>query len=348
MTYKCALVDVPFGGAKGALLIDPKQYAEEDLRKIVTRFTQHLASKGFIHPATNVPAPDMGCGAREMAWIADAYRQQFPEDLNASACVTGKPLDYGGVAGRTEATGRGIQYALQEFFSHPQDVQAAGLNGNLQGQRVIVQGLGNVGYHAARFLQEEDLALITVIAERDGALVNPNGLPVAEVREYMNQHGTVRGFPDAEFMADSTAALEMECDILLLAAMERQIHAANAGRIRARLVVEGANGPVTCEANPILQRNGITILPDIFANAGGVVVSYFEWTKNLSHMRFGRMDGADELDLVRSGLKHTMRRAYNDMRAVMATENGVQDLRTAAYVIAVNKIARWYRNLGIV
>jgi glutamate dehydrogenase (NAD(P)+) len=348
MTYKCALVDVPFGGAKGALVIDPQQYAEDDLRKIVTRFTRSLASKGFIHPATNVPAPDMGCGAREMAWIADAYRQLYPEDLNASACVTGKPLDYGGIAGRTEATGRGIQYALREFFRHPEDLAAAGLQGSLAGQRIVVQGLGNVGFHAARFLAEEDGAKIIAIAEKDGALLNPDGLPVAKVREYMDQHGTVRGFPDADFVENPALALESDCDILILAAMERQIHAANAARIRARLIVEGANGPVTCEGESILQQNGITILPDIFANAGGVVVSYFEWTKNLSHMRFGRLNGVNELALVRSGLDDTMRQAYNDMKTAMANESRIKDLRTAAYVIAVNKIARWYKNLGII
>lgn len=347
MTYKCALVDVPFGGAKGALVIDPQHYGEDDLRRIVTRFTRSLASKGFIHPATNVPAPDMGCGAREMAWMADAYRQLYPADLNASACVTGKPLDYGGIAGRTEATGRGIQYALREFFRHPTGVQACGLQGELRGKRLVVQGLGNVGYHAARCLQEDDGVTIIAIAEKDGALLHPAGLPVAKVRAYLEQHGTVRGFPDTTFTPDSAQVLETECDILLLAAMERQVDGDNAARLRTRLIVEGANGPVTCEGERVLRQNGITLLPDIFANAGGVVVSYFEWTKNLSHMRFGRLQGDEELDLVRSGLDDTLRRAYREMLAVMTGNPQVTDLRTAAYVVAVNKIARWYRNLGI-
>lgn len=381
MTYKCALVDVPFGGSKGGLIIDPKVYDEESLRKIVTRFAMHLAAKGFLDPATNVPAPDMGTGEREMAWIAESYRRLYPDDINAVACVTGKPLDYFGVQGRSEATGRGIQYALQEYFRHPEDVKQLGLSDGLQGKRVVVQGLGNVGYHAAKFLSEQDHAVVVGILERDGALIALDGLPVEAVHEHLRREGTLRGFANATWTENTAQALEMECDILILAAVERQIHAGNADKVRARLIVEGANGPVTWEGEQILRKCGVAILPDIYINGGGVIVSYFEWTKNLSHMRFGRLQrrydetrathqltalesltnqqvpewmrqeivqGANELDLVRSGLDDTMREAYQQMKDVMRESSEVEDLRTAAYVIAVDKIARWYRSLGIV
>jgi glutamate dehydrogenase (NAD(P)+) len=381
MTYKCALADVPFGGAKGGLVIDPTKYEEDDLRKIVSHFTRHMAAKGFIHPATNVPAPDMGAGPREMAWMADAYRHLFPEDINSQACVTGKPVDQGGIEGRTEATGRGVQYALQEFFRHADDVRKAGLReGGLSQQQIVIQGLGNVGYHAAKFLTEDDKATLVAIVERDGALVNTEGIDVEKVHKHMQSSGGVHGYPDATYVENSGHVLEMDCDILILAAMENQITTENAERIRARLIVEGANGPITFDAETILKKQGTVILPDLYINAGGVVVSYFEWTKNLSHMRFGRMQrrhqetqarhyvtalesmtgqslpdwmrdelvqGASELDLVRSGLDDTMREAYRQIREVMSEDPDVDDMRTAAYVIAVNKIARWYRTLGI-
>lgn len=381
MTYKCALADVPFGGAKGGLIIDPTQYEEDELRKIVSQFTRNLASKGFIHPATNVPAPDMGSGSREMAWMADAYRHLFPEDINAAACVTGKPVDMGGIEGRTEATGRGVQYALQEFFRHSDDIKKAGLGeGGLSKQKIVIQGLGNVGYHAAKFLTEDDKATLVAIVERDGALVDTDGIEVEKVHKHLQANGGVHGYPDATYVENGSQVLEMDCDILILAAMENQITSENAERIRAKLLVEGANGPITVDAESILKKQGAVILPDLYINAGGVVVSYFEWTKNLSHMRFGRMQrrhqetqarhyvtalesatgqslpdwmcdelvhGASELDLVRSGLDDTMRLAYREIREVMSEDSAIDDMRTAGYVIAVNKIARWYRTLGI-
>ncbi len=380
MTYKCALVDVPFGGSKGGLLIDPREYDEEEIRTIVSRFTINLAKKGFLDPATSVPAPDMGTGEREMAWIAETYRQLYPQDINSNACVTGKPIDHGGIAGRTEATGRGIQYALQEFFRHPDDVKAAELADSLHDQRIVIQGLGNVGYHAAKFLSEIDRATIIGVIVSNGAVINPNGLNIEELHQYHRKHHGFQGFPGGTFIEDSSQVLEMECDILILAALEAQIHGGNADRIHAKLIVEGANGPVTYEGEKILTRRGAVVLPDIFVNSGGVVVSYFEWTKNLSHMRFGRLQrryeetramhqltalesltgqqvpewmreeivqGASELDLVRSGLDDAMREAYRQIREVMAESDEIPDMRTAAYVIAVDKIARWYRVQGI-
>ena len=380
MTYKCAIADVPFGGSKGGLIIDKPRYSLDDLRKIVRRFAVQLAAKGFLSPAINVPAPDMGTGEQEMAWIADAYRQQVPTDIDARACVTGKPVGHGGIHGRTEATGRGIQYALREFFRHPDDVRDAGLDDGLEGKRVIVQGLGNVGYHAAKFLSEADKVRIVGIVEHDGVLISDDGLPVEEVHRHLRDHGGVKGFSGVAYRTGTREALENDCDILILAATERQIDRDNAARIRARLIVEGANGPVTFDAERILAEKGVKILPDIYINAGGVVVSYFEWTRNLSHMRYGRMQrrheetraqhyltalesttgqkvpdwmrteilhGADELELVRSGLDDTMRLAYQEIREAMRLSKEEIDFRSAAYIIALDKISRWYRDLGI-
>jgi len=381
MTYKCAIADIPFGGAKGGLMIDPHNYTEDELREITRNFTMELARKDFINPATNVPAPDMGTSAREMAWIVDTYQALYPENLNRNACVTGKPMNRGGIAGRTEATGKGIQYALQEFFRHPDALANAGINGNLSAQRVILQGLGNVGFHAAKFLSEEDGVKIIAIIERDGVIVNEEGLNVHDVRQYLAETGGLKGFQSGNFSDNGAQALTMECDILIPAALESQINAGNAMHIQARLIVEGANGPVTYEADEILKNRGITILPDVYANAGGVAVSYFEWTRNISHMRFGRLQrlndelrgqhvvaameaitdqqlpdhlsreisrGAGELDLVRSGLDDTMRMAFQDIRDVMKTYPDIKDYRTAAYALAISKIAQSYYDLDLV
>ena len=385
MTYKCALVEAPFGGSKGGLCIDPRQYEEEELERITRRFAYELAKRDLINPAQNVPAPDMGTSEREMAWIADQYARMNTTDINARACVTGKPLNAGGIAGRVEATGRGVQYALREFFRHPEDVKAAGLDGKLDGKRVIVQGLGNVGYHAAKFLSEEDGALIIGIIERDGALFDPKGLNVNEVRNWIERHGGVAGYPDSDHHEDGTKVLESDCDILIPAALEGVITINNAERIKAPLIIEAANGPVTAGADQILRKKGTVIIPDLYANAGGVTVSYFEWVKNLSHIRFGRLQrrqeearhqlvvdelerldrylgdawtmtpnfkekylrGADELELVRSGLDDTMRVAYQSMSEVWHSRDDVTDLRTAGFIVAIERVAQSYRAKGI-
>jgi glutamate dehydrogenase (NAD(P)+) len=379
MTYKCAIVNVPFGGSKGGLRIDPREYSEEDMERITRRFARELIAKGFISPSLNVPAPDMGTGPREMAWIADTYRDHFPGDINALACVTGKPLTQGGIAGRTEATGRGVQFALREFFRHPEDVKRTGLEGTLEGKRIVIQGLGNVGYHAAKFLSEEDGTRIVAIIERDGAILSDKGLPVESVSEHLRKHGGVKGFPGVSYIENGASVLEAECDILIPAALEQQITEENAARIRAPLIAEAANGPVTYAADEILRNNGRTMIPDVYLNAGGVVVSYFEWIKNISHIRFGRLGrrfdevrgretvaaleqmlgkavptmlqdkivrGADELDLVRSGLDDTMRLAYQAIRETMQSRENVPDLRTAAFVVAIEKIAKTYMEMG--
>ena len=385
MTYKCALVETPFGGSKGGLCIDPREWNEEELERITRRFAYELAKRDLIDPAQNVPAPDMGTGEREMAWIADQYARMNTTDINARACVTGKPPHAGGIQGRVEATGRGVQYALQEFFRHPDDIAAAGLSGTLKGKRIVVQGLGNVGYHAAKFLSEEDGAKIIAIIERDGALVDADGLDVEAVRSWIGTHGGVKGYADATYVEDGASALEEDCDILIPAALEGVIHRGNAANVKAPLIIEAANGPVTAGADEILRKKGCVIIPDMYANAGGVTVSYFEWVKNLSHIRFGRMQrrqeesrhqlivdelerissdssinwtlspdfkqkylrGAGELELVRSGLDDTMRAAYQAMREVWHGRDDVDDLRTAAYIVAIDRVASSYKAKGL-
>lgn len=385
MTYKCALIDVPFGGSKGGLRIDPRQYSEDELEKITRRFTYELSRRSLISPSQNVPAPDMGTGEREMAWMADAYKRLHPDDIDARACVTGKPLAMGGIAGRIEATGRGLQYALREVFRHPGITRKAGLSDGISGQRIIMQGLGNVGYHAAKFLSQEDGAKIIAVSERDGAVVNNDGLDVDALSQHLRATGGVSGFAGGTFMPDSMAALELDCDILIPAAIEAVIHSGNADRIRARLIIEAANGPVTAEADDILRKHGVVIVPDMYANAGGVTVSYFEWVKNLSQIRFGRMErrqqearsamlaqelerlstqaglggslsaeftanylrGVDELELVRSGLDDSMRLAFQKMVETMNGDSRITDLRTAAYVMAIRRIASSYDAMGL-
>ena len=385
MTYKCALVETPFGGAKGGLCIDPREYNEDELERITRRFAYELAKRDLIDPAQNVPAPDMGTGAREMAWIADQYARMNTSDINAKACVTGKPPEAGGIRGRVEATGRGVQYGLQEFFRHDDDVKESGLSGTLKGKRVIVQGLGNVGYHAAKFLSEEDGCKITGIIERDGALVDEGGIDVEAVYKWISKHGGVKGYSGSSYIENGASVLENECDILIPAALEGVINLSNADRVKANLIIEAANGPVTAGGDDILRRKGTIIIPDMYANAGGVTVSYFEWVKNLSHIRFGRMQrrqeegrhnliveelerlsdhlgdawtmtsnfkekylrGADELELVRSGLDDTMRASYQAMREVWRSRDDVDDLRTAAYIVAIERVASSYRAKGL-
>ncbi|MBA3949752.1 MAG: Glu/Leu/Phe/Val dehydrogenase, partial [Acidobacteria bacterium] len=378
MTYKCAIVDVPFGGAKGAVQIDPKQYSVSMLERITRRYTHELVKKNFIGPGLDVPAPDYGTGEREMAWIVDTYMALHPGQLDGLACVTGKPITQGGVRGRREATGRGLFFAIREACSHEDDMKALGLTKGLEGKRIVVQGLGNVGYHAALFCHQGG-AKIVAIAEHDGAIVNDAGLDPEKVGAHRTETGSLLKFPGAR-QIETAAALEYDCDILIPAALENVITAENAPRIRAKIVLEGANGPTTPDAEKLLTSRGVMVIPDIYANAGGVTVSYFEWLKNLSHVRYGRMErrleessekallraveaatghrfpaeefsrlarGAEEEDIVNSGLEDTMIAAYNEIRAIRKREPKMTDLRTAAFVNAIDKVARSYMELGV-
>ncbi len=378
MTYKCAIVDVPFGGAKGGIRIDAKQYDAEEMERITRRYTAELIKKNFIGPGVDVPAPDYGTGPREMAWIADTYSAFNPGQIDALACVTGKPVTQGGVWGRVEATGRGVYFGLREACADADDMKALGLSTGLEGKRVVVQGFGNVGYHSARFCQEGG-ALVVAVAERDGTIYRENGLDVEAAQKHLHEKGSILGFPGARDLP-TAEGLELDCDVLIPAALESQITAANAPRIRARIVAEGANGPTTFDAERILLERGILMIPDIYLNAGGVTVSYFDWVKNLSHVRFGRVGkrfeeaasermllavekatgrlfsqdehrriahGADEIDLVNSGLEETMIGAYRQIREMMRQDARVKDLRTAAFLNALRKVANSYLELGI-
>ena len=359
MTYKCALVDVPFGGSKGGVNLEPGDYSERELEAITRRFARELISRGYLSPGGNVPAPDMGTGAREMGWIADIYRIMHPEEINALACVTGKPVTIGGIPGRTEATGRGVQFAVRELFRRPEDLARAGLDGGLEGKRIVVQGLGNVGFHLARYLSEEDGALIVGVMTREGAVLDDGGIDVVGLRDHLDENGGVEGYPGGRPDLAADEFLATPCDLLVPAAIEGQIHRGNAAAVQAGLVVEAANGPVTYGGDEILRQRGIPVLPDLYVNAGGVTVSYFEWIKNLSHIRFGRMDrrldegrgerivralevmtsrsadaslradlisGADELTLVRSGLDDTMRQAYDEISETFHRNDAIDRL----------------------
>ncbi len=382
MTYKCAIVDVPFGGGKGGVKISPSQYTPNQLEKITRRYTTELIKKNFIGPGLDVPAPDYGTGAREMTWILDTYAtfQSSTNMVDAYGCVTGKPVGQGGIRGRTEATGLGVFYGTREAMKNADDMKALGLTPGIEGKRVAVQGLGNVGYWAAKFFQDAG-AIIVGIAEYDGSIYNKDGIDVDDVKKYITENGGISGYPKAKAMSGRKSVIEADCDILIPAALEQQIHAGNAPNVKAKIIAEGANGPTTPEADEILIEKGVMVLPDMYLNAGGVTVSYFEWLKNLSHVRFGRMDkrflesnnneiirmveeavgrpltdkqrknlklkGPDEVDLVYSGLEETMITAYHDIRNIWKKKKSLKDLRSAAFYVAIDKVAESYEKLGI-
>lgn len=379
MTYKCAIVNVPFGGAKGGIRINPKNYSTFELEKITRRYASELVKKNFIGPGIDVPAPDYGTGAREMSWIVDTYASLKPGEVDALACITGKPVTQGGVRGRTEATGLGVYYGVREVCNTAEDMKRLGLPLGIEGKKVIVQGLGNVGYHAAKFFYDNG-AIIVGLAEYEGGIYNANGLNLYDVVDHRKNTGSILNFPGATNIAKSLETLEQPCDILIPAALENVINGGNAARIQAKIIGEGANGPLTPDADEILNQKGVIVVPDMYLNAGGVTVSYFEWLKNLSHVRFGRMDkrfsenqntailksvesltgktvtdierrqllhGPDEVDLVYSGLEDTMIGSYHEIReALMSLDNKV-DMRTAAFTVAINKVGVSYEELGI-
>ena len=383
MSFKCAVVDVPFGGAKGGVKINPWELTEMDREKITRRYTHELIKRNFIGPAIDVPAPDYGTGPQEMAWIYDTYRTFKGDDINAAGCVTGKPVNLNGIQGRTEATGRGVFYGIRTVLEQAKDMKAIGLEPGIEGKTIVVQGLGNVGSFAAKICQDEGGALIVGIAEVEGAIYNPKGMDIHKILKFRKETGSILGFPGAkkEYKQRSRKkAMEFECDILIPAALENQITVENAPKVKAKVVAEAANGPVTADAEAILLKKGIIVIPDFYLNAGGVTVSYFEWLKNLSHVRFGRMDkrfnertysglvklvedttgktigrsekdfltkGGDEIDLVRSGLEETMINAFHQINKVKTSKRSVKDLRTAAFVSAIQKMGSDYMTMGI-
>ncbi len=380
MTYKCALVDVPFGGAKGGVRISPRELTVRQLEKVTRRYTTELIRKGFIGPGVDVPAPDYGTSAREMAWILDTYLTFNHGEIDGPACVTGKPLNQNGIRGRTEATGRGVFYGIREFLSRPEDCKAIGLTPGTAGKTMVIQGLGNVGSYTGTISQAEGDMVVVAISEIEGTIYNPNGINIEKLLRYRQDKKTIIGFPGTKQLKNREDWIGIECDILVPAALESQIHEENAGKVKAKIIAEAANGPVTADAEEILLKGGVVLLPDMYLNAGGVTVSYFEWLKNLSHHRFGRMEkrfdsttysgilnviekttnqtisrdvrhrltkGADEIDLVRSGLEETMSTAYEQIHEIWKRKKGIKDLRTAAFYCALNKVANDYTKMGV-
>lgn len=379
MTYKCAVVGVPFGGAKGGVRIDPGTASEGFRERVTRRYTAELIRKNFIGPDIDVPAPDYGTGEREMGWIADTYKNLKVNSGDAYACVTGKPLSMHGIPGRRQATGLGVFYGIRACLEIDEDMKPLGLTTGVAGKRVIVQGLGNVGYHAAWFLQNQGGAVITGLIEREGAVFHPDGLDVEAVFRHRQANRSLLHFPGAESIEDGRSVLERECDILVPAALESQITAENAPRVRAKIIAEAANGPVDFEAEAILQRRGILMLPDLYLNAGGVTVSYFEWLKNRAGVSFDRMisrheelvkrelltaveeltgarlsaeqsarliHGPTEEELVVAALEQSMVRSYQRLRRFWK-ERDLPDLRTAAFLLALELVAESYRHHGI-
>ena len=379
MTYKCAIVNVPFGGGKGGIKINPRSYSTYELEKITRRYTAELIKKNFIGPGTDVPAPDYGTGEREMAWILDTYAAMHPGEIDAAGCVTGKPVTQGGVRGRREATGLGVFFGLREVCNMPDIMDKLGMPTGVEGKRIIVQGLGNVGYHSAKFFQDGG-AKIIALAEYEGAIFNEEGLDVDAVFAHRKKSGSILNFPGATNFEKNTEALEMECDILIPAALENVIDGENATRVKAKIIGEAANGPLTPDADDVFAKRGILVVPDMYLNAGGVTVSYFEWLKNLSHVRYGRLEkrftenmnthilgqmeqlsgktvstserefilhGPDEVDLVYSGLEETMINATQEVMNAWKENPSIPDMRTAAYVVAINKVGTAYAELGI-
>ncbi len=382
MSYKCAIVDVPFGGAKGGVKINPWEYSAEDLEKITRRYTSELIKRNLIGPSVDVPAPDYGTGSREMAWIYDTYRTFKGDEIDAAGCVTGKPVSQNGVRGREEATGRGVYYGIREACNVPEDMKKLGLSTGAPGKTFVLQGLGNVGSYTGKIAQDEGGLILIGVGEVEGAIYKKDGIDINELLAFRKETGSILNFPGAQNFAkeDRELALEFDCDILIPAALESVIHMGNADKIKAKIIAEAANGPIAADAEDVLLQKGKLIIPDVYLNAGGVTVSYFEWLKNLSHMRFGRMDkrfnqsrytdlvhlvekmtgravtntdldvitrGADEIDLVRSGLEETMINAYHGIRDIMTENNKVTDLRTAAFVGSIKKISNDYLSLGI-
>ena len=380
MSYKCAIINVPYGGSKGGLKIDPTQWESRELEKITRRFAQELIKRDLISPSMNVPAPDIGTSSKEMAWIADEYRKIHPADINGSACVTGKPPSKNGLVGREEATGRGVQYIVREFFRNPDLLKLVKLDNNLSTKSFILQGFGNVGYHLSKFLTEDDGVKLIGISEFNGGIYNEDGINVEHAKKYFTKHNSFENYPKATFIKDSSLLLKRKCDILIPAARENVITEKNAEDISANLIVEAANGPISYKGNQIINRKKIFVIPDILANAGGVAVSYFEWVKNLRHIRFGRLekrrnqiqlnnlieaiesmtgktmpakyktnfhDGIEEIDLIRSGLDDMMIDGFQSVKKEFLETDKIPDFRTAAFKAAIEKIALSYDFIGL-
>jgi glutamate dehydrogenase (NAD(P)+) len=316
MTWKCAIIGLPFGGAKGGVVVDPTFLSDKELESLTRRFTTEISL--IIGPEKDIPAPDVNTNAQTMAWMMDTYSMHA--GYSVPAVVTGKPLSIGGSEGRVEATGRGVMIVTMEALSK--------LGRDPCGTRVAIQGFGNVGSHAARLLANEG-AQIVALSDVQGGIYNPKGLVINDVLRYVEEHGTVVGFPHADSVTN-TELLELPTHVLVPAALSNQITAQNAGRVRAGVVIEAANGPTTPEADEILQDNGVFLVPDVLANAGGVTVSYFEWVQDLQQFFWSEREIDDKLGQI---MRKSFARTYQ-----MMNEREV-DMRMAAYILAVSNVA---------
>jgi glutamate dehydrogenase/leucine dehydrogenase len=324
MTWKCALMNLPYGGAKGGVVCNPKEMSQGELERLTRRYTTMLIDD--IGPYRDIPAPDVNTDSQTMAWIMDTYSSI--KGFSIPEVVTGKPIDLGGSYGRTAATGRGVAICTREAAKH--------LKLDMKSLTVAVQGFGNVGYHAAAILREMGCKIVAVSDSR-GGLYNHEGLDPAKVMEFKDKTDTVVGYPGSKTISNEEL-LEVKCDILVPAALENAITGKNASRIKAKIVAEGANGPTTPEADQTLFKNGIIVIPDILANAGGVTVSYFEWTQNLHREQWSESK-------VNAELEGKMIHAFNEVLA-LSLKNKV-DLRTAAYMISVGRVAEAFKKLGL-
>ena len=375
-TYQQAIVHVPFSGAKGGIAINRNNYSTGELERITRRYTFELIKKQYIGPGTSILSPGYGTTTKEMGWILDTF-QSFREELDNEASVTGKPVEQAGLLGYNAAVGKGVYFALCRICEQRENMKSLGLDPGIEGKKIAVQGFGFVGYHVAKSFVEAGGILVGV-GERDGAICKESGIDPDQLHDYLKEHDTVRGFPGARAIGTSESVLEIECDILIPAALENQITVANAQKIKATIIAEAANGPTSTKAHNYLTNHGKLLVPDAFVNAGSTVATYFEWIKDISHIRFGRMEkrfeessqlkliraieertgykvpqhklnelakGAGEEDLVYSGLEETMSEAFFELDEYRS-RHGV-DLRTAAYISAIEKIGLYYEQMGI-
>lgn len=373
MTFKLAIADVPFGGGKGGIKINPRELSQGELERVTRKYTMELIKKGFIGAAVDCLGPDMGTNEQVMTWIKDTYMNvKGEQDINAEGCCTGKFIAQGGINGRNESTGLGVYYAIRELTSYATFCDKVKLPKGIKDRSFIVQGYGAVGYWAAKFL-EKDGGKITTIIEYNSAIHNPDGINVQEAKDFMTKNGTLKGFPGAKEteIANPLLFLEKQADYLIPAAVEKSLHKMNAEKIQAKAIFEGANGPTTFAAEEIFVKRGIITAPDLLVNGGGVTCSYFEWLKNLEHISPGKMtkkyeeksqlrlleimgyekkegeeiEGASELDIVYSGLEEIMCSAVKENWEFAIKKN--LTFRDACLVNAIGKVYKSYKENGI-
>jgi len=371
MTFKLALADVPFGGAKGGVKINHRNYSQAELERVTRKYTMELIKKGFIGAAVDCLGPDMGTNEQTMTWIKDTYMHvKGEQDINAEGCCTGKFIQQGGISGRAESTGLGVYYAVRELLGFKSFTEKVGLTPGIKDKTFIVQGFGAVGYWASHFIKK-DGGKITTIIEYNSAIHHPDGIDVEAAKAYFTKNGTFKGFEGSkETITENVLSwLERKADCLIPAATEKSLHMKNADKIQVKAIFEGANGPTTYAAEQIFQKKGIVAAPDMLVNGGGVTCSYFEWLKNLDHVAPGKMTkkyeersqqkllevmgfegasqlkGADELDIVYSGLEEIMCGAVKENWDYAVKKN--LSFRDACFVNAINKVYRSYKETGI-